>query len=59
MDNDVVAFEDVIGFGLWEPETVSTGVQMDRGLQSEFAVTSVCDFVRPDKLSEVKESIET
>ena len=59
MDNDTVSFKDAIRFRLWKPEAVSISVLMDRGSQSKLAVTSVCDFVRPDELSKAKEGIET
>jgi len=58
LDNDAVPFEDAIGFGSRNGETVSTGVQLDRCTQGKLAIASVRDFVRPDKLSETEEGIE-
>jgi len=52
------SLKDAIGFGSGNGETVSTGVQLDRCSQGKLAITSVCNFVWPDKLSEAKQSVE-
>ena len=58
-DNDTVSLKDAIGFGCGNGETVSTRVMTDRSAQGKLAITSVRNFVRPDKLSKTKESVET
>ena len=57
-DHDMGSLKDAIGFGSGNGETVSTGVQLDRCSQGKLAITSVCNFVWPDKLSEAKQSVE-
>ena len=59
LDNNTVSLEDTIGFRCRNGEAVRVGLQLDRCLRGELAITSVCDFVRPDELTEAKESVET